>query len=416
MCQRVAGTVVLHYSIASANPRRIVDNEITNWLMPLRAQLNGLDVIAPDLPDLEWVALRKAVPAPVLPCCGVTAGLRTSRRGLKHFFHKPRPKGSLLTADAANLPLCDWKPESEEHLRAKMEIVKSCREAGWAATPEARSLDGSWRADVLAEHGRKRIAFEVQLSPQRRDETEGRQARYAADGIRGCWFVKARQIEPSTFNIDAHFRNAAHELPAFPLFVDEPSTLRVGLRYGLDECAGMTVPLDTFVHALLTRQVHFATHVTATTPHHPQVIFIPYSCWSCGAKAHIYFVKDDPLPRSACGREVRAFDDSGNWEDRAFAPEIIRAVRAYVASPDGRAIRPGSIKKRLSKTRNASYLSFGCPRCDAIFGSHYLFDVITEATYTMAEHAHIVALPARRGLLRAYSPHWCYTPSGAGCT
>jgi competence CoiA-like predicted nuclease len=160
--------------------------------MPLRAVLADRDVIASDMAAPEWELLKTQRDELRMSCCGVRAVMRVSKLGLRHFAHYTRDLDGVV---------CDWKPESEDHLRAKMEIISACRVAGWSVQPEARAEDGEWRADVLAwrngRHGVVRVAFEVQLSPQSRAETEMRQARYAEAGIRGCWFVRPRGVQRS---------------------------------------------------------------------------------------------------------------------------------------------------------------------------------------------------------------------------
>ena len=96
--------------------------------MPLRAYIEDKEIVSIDLNDEEWSALKARLKAKeivlTLPCCGQEGFLRTSNRGLKHFVH-------LKSANP-----CDWKPESAEHLKAKVAIMEACREQGWNAIPE----------------------------------------------------------------------------------------------------------------------------------------------------------------------------------------------------------------------------------------------------------------------------------------
>lgn len=87
--------------------------------MPLRAYIEDKEIVSIDLNDEEWSALKARLKAKeivlTLPCCGQEGFLRTSNRGLKHFVH-------LKSANP-----CDWKPESAEHLKAKVAIMEACR-------------------------------------------------------------------------------------------------------------------------------------------------------------------------------------------------------------------------------------------------------------------------------------------------
>ena len=101
--------------------------------MPLRAYIEDKEIVSIDLNDEEWSALKARLKAKktvlILPCCGQEGFLRTSSKGLKHFVH-------LKSANP-----CDWKPESAEHLKAKVAIMEACREQGWDAIPEFSEAD-----------------------------------------------------------------------------------------------------------------------------------------------------------------------------------------------------------------------------------------------------------------------------------
>lgn len=148
-------------------------------VMPLRAQIQGQDVIAPLLDDEKWAELKQAVKQKdievILPCCHNTAFLRVSPLGTKHFVH-------------TNKRNCRWKSESIQKIRIKSEIVLACRDSGYEASTEV--VETGWQADVLATKGRVKIAFEVQLTSQTLEETLHKQQQYAQAGIQGCWFVK----------------------------------------------------------------------------------------------------------------------------------------------------------------------------------------------------------------------------------
>src|SRR5947209_14843516 len=147
--------------------------------MPLRALLDGTHIIAPLLTLPQWEALRQDVRArrrvPVLPCCGAHGYLRTSPRGLQHFFHPPQAA-------------CERVGETVEHLFAKYEILQACLESGYEAVTEWD--EGPWRADVLAQEGSRRVAFEVQWTRQPLDTMLERQERYRQSGVRSCWLVR----------------------------------------------------------------------------------------------------------------------------------------------------------------------------------------------------------------------------------
>ena len=133
--------------------------------MPLRClSPDNASIHAFELPEDRWVELaadnRKRRHLR-MPCCNAQVSLRRSRRGTQFFAHKA--VGSCTTA-----------PESETHLVLKKIAVEAARAAGWSADTEVRGQtpDGEpWIADVFAEKNGKRIAVEIQWSPQTAEET-----------------------------------------------------------------------------------------------------------------------------------------------------------------------------------------------------------------------------------------------------
>ncbi|WP_305066441.1 competence protein CoiA [Methanoculleus sp.] len=149
--------------------------------IPLSAIINGERVIGPDLSDSEWSELRaqhKKGLAVTMPCCGMSGHLRTSKCGLKHFYH------------AHKSGECEGEPESLDHLRLKNQIYQICRAEGWDAQPEYQSPAGDWRADVYATRGERSVVFEVQLSKIRQEELQEREEKYARDGIESYWLLR----------------------------------------------------------------------------------------------------------------------------------------------------------------------------------------------------------------------------------
>ncbi len=71
------------------------------------------------------------------------------------------------------------------------------------------------------------------------------------------------------------------------------------------------------------------------------------------------------------------------------------------------------IKKRYSKTINSSYKSFGCYKCDSIFGDWYLNQEIMEARmYGKNIELNIdIELPE----IIEYREHWCYSENSDYC-
>ncbi|MFC8863248.1 competence protein CoiA [Streptomyces avidinii] len=120
------------------------------------------------------------------PECGGRVFARSSRYGLRHFYHQVRP------------PDCELANESPEHHFLKLELAMAARAAGWRAELEVSSDLRDWRADVLVFDDRDRpfMALEAQLSPMTPTEARMRTDRYARDGVGACWV--AMQDRPWT--------------------------------------------------------------------------------------------------------------------------------------------------------------------------------------------------------------------------
>ncbi len=203
--------------------------------MPLRAYVDGQEVIAPLVSESGWDALRGNQIAGesriVLPCCGAEGFMRRSPLGTQHFAHKRAA------------PDCDLGGETFEHLKAKTEIVNAARLAGCDASTEVAGAD--WRADVLVARGSVRIAFEVQWSRLSLQDCLARQARYERDGVRGCWFFRRPPQQLASASAGQRRPSAARELPLFHLVASAAADFSVRLN-------GRSHPLQEFVIKLLS--------------------------------------------------------------------------------------------------------------------------------------------------------------------
>ncbi len=308
--------------------------------MPLRAIIDGVDVIAPLLDDEAWEALRKRVSDDdlrvVLPCCNVEGYLRKSKYGTKHFAHKQGAE-------------CVSKGETLEHLRAKADIVLACQSAGYHALTEV--IGDDWRADVLAARGSARIAFEVQWSFLRLRDALMRQRRYERDHVRGCWFFRRPPAPLHRDGFDGALElQARRELPLFHLYVNADGSFSVALNNRLHR-------LREFVTALLSWRVRFCEMARSETTR-LRLHFREMHCPACGQRAHVYAV--DATQTAACGIRFKAGDEASY----RFHPDVRAAVAAYRVSEVGRELRMGTIKPRPDAQTGIVAFSFGCPACD----------------------------------------------------
>lgn len=339
--------------------------------MPLRALAHDHELVAPLLDEVEWETLRADVRskrvALALPCCAASAFPRISKLGTRHFVHR-RANG------------CAGAGETFQHLWAKAEILRACAEAGWEARTEV-AADG-WRADVLASRGGAKVAFEVQWSAQDEEAFGFRQQRYASDSIRGCWLFRGEVPSP-----------ARRELPIFALraHLDDLAVV---------ELAGRTFGVREFVALLLGGRVQYRSTLVARL----RVSFVDMNCWRCKRPAHIYYAQH----WSRCGHTLGyAFPAEPHDTVDEFNPQVRALVQRWLAG-EGRSagIKVGAIKPRHSRTLETSYLSFGCPHCDALFGDFFVRGAALDALvddYAVARFE--VEAPAIG--LEGRQSHWC---------
>lgn len=103
------------------------------------------------------------------------------------------------------------------------------------------------------------------------------------------------------------------------------------------------------------------------------VRFVEMKCYKCGTLNHLFFVD------SVDSDEVRyGFDSSWSNDKKSLSHEIVECVEAYAKTDVGKMLNLAKVGMRYSKTVGKSYVSFGCSKCDAIFGDWYVKDLYAE--------------------------------------
>jgi hypothetical protein len=269
--------------------------------------------------------------------------------------------------------------ETVYHRTAKQIILETCQSAGWDATLEVAG--GGWRADVLAQRGNVKLAFEVQWSHLRLDDTLERQERYAADGIRGCWFFRTPpnwliRHEPSAPRQDGGLR-AWKKLPLFHLIASATGTFSVRMNDDL-------TPLDSFVNVLLQGKIRHCDVVRAEagSAQHATVTFFEARCPTCSRLTRTYAV--DASLVGLCGTR---FSET-NHETLVNHAQIIELLE----SDPGKASRVCRHCQSALDSETIYYARYGIHR---------------EPTYRLD-------LELERGI-SAKLPHWCYPKGERHC-
>ena len=337
--------------------------------MPLRAFVNGKEVIAPMLGETEWEALRDSGATVTLPCCGAEGYLRRSPMGTLHFAHK---RGAH----------CDSSGETIHHLKAKADIVIACQRAGYSALTEVAGDD--WRADVLAVQGTNRIAFEVQWSFLRLENAVYRQDRYARDGVRGCWFFR----NPPPQLLRSGDLKAQQELPLFHLYSNADHTFSVAVNeqlYGLGEV----------VEALLGGRIHFCKTARAEGDQPLHLTPFEIACPHCGRPTRMFYVA--PHLTAHCGRKFRLRDHPHEFALRS----AVRSAALPLLAGDS----------RLGKVTAEN---FHCTACGKVIDQQ----AVEMALYGTNRLASAESLDFTVHLdkpIISGAPHWCFPHDGVFC-
>jgi hypothetical protein len=333
-----------------------------------------------------------------------------SPKGTKHFVHR------------ANHDNCPWAHESADHVDAKLALVSALRETGWDVRTEQCGPD--WRADVLATspNGERRVAFEVQLSPQSYDETVARQWRFTAAGVEGVWLFRTL---PTMLGDP--------RIPMFSLRRDDSGAWRVQLRRpprGVPELEWCergpsgTLSLGAFARRWLAGRPMLRPKLHLDDEWPSRIELFRAACPACGRENLLYTVS---APRvSRCGvlaSEVGVPQRHGSkymWHLDAYSQFGVRtraAVRRFLDSPDGPCIEGEPAVIRFVSNEAEYPHRFVCRWCPRVFSLEEV-RVCAESSSPAA----VLDLPvphpgaaaeANPGVRDIHYPHWCLRDSAA---
>lgn len=282
-----------------------------------------------------------------------------------------------------------------KHDRIQMQIVSTCHDLGIEAKQEHRGK--GWRADVFIPRSENPIAFEIQLSPQSLSKTLTRQSKYSQDGILGCWLFE---------NPVPKLNNERPDLPVFYVEDTDDSTLLVNLgdRRKID--------LRTFLENFLSHNIQFRSIAKTKSLQNVKIVFYQMTCWKCKELNHLYFV-ETPF-YSSCNAKIKV--EEGLWDSSSieYRPEIIEFAAKFADDRKDLNLNLAQIKERFSHTVGDSYMSFGCYKCDSIFGDFYVMDAKMDAIYdtSLISHQGEIELKDKYEL---NIPHWCFPADKKFC-
>lgn len=282
-----------------------------------------------------------------------------------------------------------------KHNRIQSEIVAACRELGIEAIQEYRGK--GWRADVYVPNNDKPVAFEIQLSPQTLKRTLERQSNYTRDGITGCWLF---ENPVSKLN---------EERPDLPLFYVEDKTdsnllVNLGDRRKLN--------LSDFLQNFISSRIQCKSIAITKTKQVVNLVFYEMECWKCHAINNLFYV-DSPF-YSACNAKIKAEETLWDSSSIEYKPEIIALAEIFIESRKDLGLKLSQIKKRYSKTVGESYTSFGCHKCDSIFGDFFVMEAKIDLVYGPKELTFQGEIELKENI-SLNIPHWCFPDNNQFC-
>jgi len=363
--------------------------------MPLRAKVEDKEIISTFLSKEEWNDLKDYIKINnidvVISQTNGKGFLRTSKLGLQHFVHK---KGESHQ---------NWKSETQQQLLAKSEIMLACRESGWKAISEL--VSDNWTTDVFAVKDSIKIAFQVKLSKQLYKTITEQQNKFKIDNIRSCWLVKTPPKEIRDWDNQII---ASKEIPIFRITENENKKMIVNVN-------GINFPLREFVIKLLNGNFKFCNILQSKMKQKIKISFWELNCWKCGTKQHVYFVSEEL--KSNCGRDIYINDSL--WDDTKFEynPIILKAVNEIINSKNGKKIKLGKIERRYSHKAGKSYMSFGCIKCNAIFGDFPLMEtrIEIESEESNKDIVFVKDIELQKPIIVEKNPHWCFSETKEFC-
>lgn len=287
------------------------------------------------------------------------------------------------------------KNQTSKHDRIQKEIVAACSASGFQAMQEHKGSD--WRADVFVPHPVRPVAFEIQLSRQSLPKTLQRQSKYIRDGIAACWLFE---------NPLPKLLQERQDLPLF--YVEENNDASLLVNLGTRK----KLALNTFLTNFILDNIQFKQEAKTKLKQSVTLVFYEMHCWKCRELNHLYFV-DSPF-YSSCGAEIHP--EEGLWDSSSieYMPEIIELAKKIAAQSNDADIRLSPIKERHSYTVDKSYMSFGCYKCDSIFGDFYVMDAKMEEIYGPKELSFSGEIELDKAI-HLQIPHWCFSEDNDYC-
>lgn len=224
-----------------------------------------------------------------------------------------------------------------------------------------------WKADILLSDRMNKVALKLLRRTNKIEEEIGIMKE---DGVTCYWLVDKLGF----------LLNKEGSLNPVFTFSKVDYDFKVDLSY-IYKCS-----MEDFISAAMNRKLNVDEEVIVKSI---KVRFIQKNCWKCGTKNFIYIVS-----KLICDEgEIQNMNNDLDEHVDEFEPNVLNSVQSYLIKHPELNYNFGEIKARYSHTLKESYMSFGCPQCDALFGDNYFTDSRMDDLYSPEdEFVHAIKL------------------------
>lgn len=253
-------------------------------------------------------------------------------------------------------------------------IIRVCEQQNWEYQLNIKT--DRWKADITISYGTYTVAFNVCKRPT---QMESKYSIMRQDRTCGCWLIM-----PST--LDRFSKDS--DLPCFSLTEE----------YDVKINSSTVISLPDFIRAIVVGNVRRAQELRVQAA---DVYVFQEQCYKCGSPNYVYFIKRLVTDNGAVLLYLKDFADN-----LTFNPYVIRGVQKAMSQQGNTNVHLSIIKERYSHTRNETYISFGCHRCDSLFGDWFIQDSILDLIYDDDE-SKIIHIDIKDANIVIPMTYWC---------
>jgi hypothetical protein len=172
------------------------------------------------------------------------------------------------------------------------------------------------------------------------------------------------------------------------------------------------VDLHSFLESFISNKIQFKQSANTSSTQKIKIVLYEMNCWKCKELNHLYYV-ETPF-YSTCNAEIKP--EEALWESNSieYRPEIIAFAKSFAENRSELNLHLAQIKERFSNTVGNSYVSFGCYKCDSIFGDFYVMEAKLDAIYDTSTIPYEGEIELTQNV-ELNIPHWCFPSNGCFC-